>query len=151
MGMLEVTVLVPAERLAEFHSLYARWLDNSAGRGDESVSQNIERHRWTGDERDLATWLLPKLAPKARAFFELLWATPGRAFSTEEVMRSLGLESDRQVAGTLAWTGRYCASRGYWSPILWDERLGYRMDPTVATLLKGVAEELRALRGSGRE
>jgi hypothetical protein len=111
--MVELKVMVPRTRVADFYRSLAEWLENS----DLPSSQ---REEWSGQDVELARWLLPKLSPATLEFFRLLWQEPGR----------------------LAWTGRYCAQRGKKAPIRFDESAGYWIEPNVAAVLKKAATEV---------
>jgi hypothetical protein len=144
----QVTVAVPEERVAEFYVWFASFLTAApggpppAGRGwgrGGGPRVHREARAWSAQDADQAAWLYGKLAPPARALFDLLLATPGRRFSGNEIAATLRLEKGAHgVAGILAWPGRYSRALGRELPISTEGRddggTDYYLDPDVAAL-----------------
>jgi hypothetical protein len=154
----QVTVAVPEERVPEFYAWFAAFLAATpgepppaptAGGGWESRRGGGRhggmRHRhhdpqpWSAQDADRAAWLYHRLAPPARALFDILIDAPGQTFSGNELASRLGLEKGAHgVAGVLAWPGRYCRKLGRELPFATEGRpdggTDYSMAPTVAEL-----------------
>jgi hypothetical protein len=161
----QITVAVPEDRVPEFYAWFAAFLaaDRAEdGRGGPGFGPAGRRGRggpfggrggrhdhgdpepWTAADTEQATWLLGKLAPPARALFDLLAGQPGVRFPGNDVAARLGLEKGAHgVAGILAWPGRYCRKLDRELPILTEGRedggTNYYMDPEVAPLFAGAA------------
>lgn len=119
-GMKEVTVLVPEERLAEFYGMVARF---HAGEIEttELVSEK-RRMPWGEEDVDPARELLGMLSDPAAEFFSLMMDAPEQKLAAAEVADRLGLEKGPSgLAGVLAWPGRYCRSLGRELPWKWNE------------------------------
>lgn len=155
----QITVAVPEDRVPEFYAWFAAFLaaDRGAepagagpgfgprgggrgrGFGPRMHGAHLEAAPWSAEDTEQAQWLLRKLAPPARALFDLLAAHPGERFSGNDVAARLQLDKGAHgVAGILAWPGRYSRKLGRELPILTagreDGGTDYYMDPDVATL-----------------
>lgn len=158
----QITVAVPEDRVPEFYAWFAAFLAADRG-GDNQVlvrgggpggpggpglrgpggPRGRGRHHdvepWTEADEEQAAWLLGKLAPPARALFDLLAGNPGERISGNDLAARLKLDKGAHgVAGILAWPGRYCRKLGRELPILTEGRedggTDYYMDPDVAKL-----------------
>jgi Family of unknown function (DUF6416) len=145
----QVTVAVPEERVPEFYSWFAAFLEAEPGtvppawghrrRGLHGSHRHGEASAWSAQDVDQAAWLYGKLAPPARALFDLLAAADGQRIGGEEIAKRLGLEKGAHgVAGILAWPGRYCRRLGRVLPIATEGRADggtdYYMEPDIAAL-----------------
>jgi hypothetical protein len=145
----EITVAVPEGRVPEFYLWFAAFLAaepgtpapewGRGGRGRRRPRRHGEARAWSAEDADQAAWLYGKLAPPARALFDLLSDAPGERFGGENIATRLGLEKGAHgVAGILAWPGRYCRHLGRTLPIATEGRADggtdYFMEPEVATL-----------------
>jgi hypothetical protein len=148
----QITVAVPEDRVPEFYAWFAAFLAadhaqrgaGGGGYGGPFGGRGMRDHRgdthaWTAEDSEPAQWLLHKLAPPARALFDLLAAHPGERFGGNDVAVRLGLEKGAHgVAGILAWPGRYSRKLHRELPILTaarpDGSTDYYMDPVVAAL-----------------
>lgn len=145
----QVTVGVPADRVPEFYAWFAAFLEaepgsrgpgrRGGGRGGGRGRHSAEVRPWTEEDADQAAWLYRKLAPPARALFDLLIDEPGRRHAGNELAARLGLEKGAHgVAGILAWPGRYCVKLGRELPIATEGRedggTDYFMAPDLAAL-----------------
>jgi hypothetical protein len=150
----QVTVPVPEERVAEFYLWFASFLAAEPGapppgrRGARRAGFGHPGHpepaAWSAKDADQARWLYGKLAPPARALFDLLAGAPGERFAGNDIAARLGLEKGAHgVAGILAWPGRYTRRLGRVSPIATagrdDGGTDYFMDPDVAALFAAAA------------
>jgi len=151
-----VAVDVPADRVPEFYAWFAAFLAAEPGagpprgRGRGWARHGAPPHRgsqpWSVDDTDQAAWLYRKLAPPARALFDLLMEEPGKRHAGNELASALSLEKGAHgVAGILAWPGRYCRKLGRDLPIATDGRgdggTDYFMEPDIAAIFA----EARAL------
>jgi hypothetical protein len=157
----EVTVAVPEERVAEFYTWFGAFLASEPGtpapawgrgrRGHRGSRQHGEAQAWSADDADQAAWLYAKLAPPARALFDVLADSPGERFGGEAIAKRLGLEKGAHgVAGILAWPGRYCRYLNRVLPIATEGRADggtdYFMEPDVGALFaasRGTAPTVR--------
>ena len=103
---------------------------------------------WSADHADEAAWLYRKLAPPARALFDLLIDAPGKRLSGNEVAARLGLDKGAHgVAGLLAWPGRYSRALGRELPIATEGRADggtdYYMDPEIAAIFAAARQAFR--------
>jgi len=143
-----VTVDVPAERVPEFYAWFAAFLAAEPGTGPargygrgwgRGGPHRREPQPWTAEDADAAAWLYSKLAPPARALFDLLIEEPGKRHAGNEIAARLGLERGAHgVAGILAWPGRYSRKLGRDLPIATEGRedggTDYFMEPELAEL-----------------
>jgi hypothetical protein len=145
----QVTVPVPEERVPEFYAWFAAFLAAEPGtpprspgwerRGGRGSRRGGEERPWSAGDADAAAWLYHRLAPPARALFDLLSDTPGQRFAGNEIASRLSLEKGAHgVAGILAWPGRYCRKLGRAFPIATAARddggTDYFMEPDVAAI-----------------
>ena len=144
----QITVAVPEDRVPEFYACFADFLTAEPGTAVSSEGRRHghrgRRHRsdasaWSADDADQAAWLYRKLAPPARALFDLLLDSPGERFGGETIARRLGLEKGAHgVAGILAWPGRYSRHLDRVLPIDTEGRADggtdYYIDPDTAAI-----------------
>ncbi|MBV8991747.1 MAG: hypothetical protein JO372_24585 [Solirubrobacterales bacterium] len=145
----QITVAVPEERVPEFYSWFAAFLESEPGssppwrgrarRAPRGFHHHAEARAWSAEDADQASWLYGKLAPPARALFDLLADARGERYGGEEIAKRLGLEKGAHgVAGILAWPGRYCRHLGRVLPIATEGRADggtdYYMEPDIAAL-----------------
>ena len=146
----QVTVPVPEERVPEFYAWFASFLAaepgdpplwrSPGGRGrGRGPRGHHEAVAWSAQDADQAAWLYGKLAPPARALFDLLIDAPEQRFAGNELASRLQLERGAHgVAGILAWPGRYCRKLGRELPIATEGRgdggTGYFVTADVARL-----------------
>jgi hypothetical protein len=145
----QVTVAVPEERVPEFYSWFAAFLEAEPGssppsrgrgrRGPRGSRHHGEAGAWSAQDADQAAWLYAKLAAPARALFDLLADANGRRYGGEDIAMRLGLEKGAHgVAGILAWPGRYSRHLGRVLPIATEGRADggtdYYMEPETAAL-----------------
>ncbi|HTI34085.1 MAG TPA: DUF6416 domain-containing protein [Miltoncostaea sp.] len=163
----QITVAVPEERVPEFYVWFASFLAAEPGgppwsargggrRGPRTgPGRGPWRHpfpepaAWTAADGEQAAWLYGKLAPPARALFDLLIDAPGERRPGNEIAATLGLEKGAHgVAGILAWPGRYARKLARELPIATDGRddggTDYYMDADIAQLFAAARERVRA-------
>lgn len=143
--MIDITVAVPEDRVAEFYKFFGEWLADESPEDTPVEKQwNRERPEWGSGEEDLekAEWLWKKLGQPAREFFSLLMDNPDQKFSSEEIVQQVNIHhGSRGVAGTLAWPGRYGmqVNRRLPSEYEYDQEAAeglYWMKPRVAELFQ---------------
>lgn len=155
----QITVAVPEERVPEFYVWFANFLSaepgappwggrrgRGPGRGPGGGMGFGPRGHgfgepaaWSAADAEPAAWLYGKLAPPARALFDLLIDAPGERMSGNDIAARLGLEKGAHgVAGILAWPGRYSRKLGRELPLATEGRedggTDYYMEPAVAKL-----------------
>ena len=159
----QVTVAVPEERVPEFYVWFAAFLEAEPGteprwrarghRGPRGSRHQSNARAWSADDADQAdaVWLYGKLAPPARALFDLLIDAPGERFGGEDIARRLGLDKGAHgLAGILAWPGRYCRHLGRVLPIDTEGRpdggTDYFMEPDTAAIFAAARAQATAPR-----
>lgn len=152
-----ITVAVPEERVPEFYAWFAAFLASEPGSGPRGFrppgrrggphgfGRHGEAAAWSAQDVEQAAWLYRKLAPPARALFDMLIDAPGERVAGNEVAARLGLEKGAHgVAGILAWPGRYTRKLGRAFPIATagreDGGTDYYMEPEVAALFARARE-----------
>jgi hypothetical protein len=153
----QITVAVPEERVPEFYLWFASFLSAEpgappwGGRRGRGGPRHLfgEAATWSADDADAATWLYGKLAPPARALFDLLIDAPGERRAGNEIAASLGLEKGAHgVAGILAWPGRYSRKLGRELPLATEGRddggTDYYMEPAVAEIFAAARETAKS-------
>jgi hypothetical protein len=163
----QITVAVPEERVPEFYVWFAGFLaaepgatpwggrhrpERAAGGGTGGRRHGFgEPAAWSAADAEQAAWLYGKLAPPARALFDLLIDAPGERLAGNDVAARLGLEKGAHgVAGILAWPGRYSRKLGRELPLATEGRADggtdYYMEPAVAQLFAAARERSRPAR-----
>lgn len=147
----QITVAVPEERVPEFYVWFASFLApepgvspwggrRGRGRGPGGRHHGFgEPAAWSAADAEAAAWLYGKLAPPARALFDLLIDAPGERIAGNDIAARLGLEKGAHgVAGILAWPGRYSRKLGRELPLATEGRedggTEYYMEPPIAEL-----------------
>src|SRR5581483_9054459 len=161
----QVTVAIPEERVPEFYSWFAAFLASEPGspppfrgrgrRGRFGPRHHGEIQAWSAGDADQAAWLYGRLAPPARALFDLLLDGQGERFAGEEIAKRLGLDKGAHgVAGILAWPGRYSRHIGRVLPISTEGRpdggTDYLMEPDILQLFTEAREAVRKAGGRRR-
>jgi hypothetical protein len=159
----QITVAVPEERVPEFYVWFAGFLAAETGApagppwggpGGPGRGRGGPRHRfgepaaWSAADAGEAAWLYGKLAPPARALFDLLIDAPGERRAGNEIAAALELEKGAHgVAGILAWPGRYSRKLARELPIATvgrdDGGTDYFMEPEVAEIFGGARARVR--------
>jgi hypothetical protein len=154
----QVTVAVPEERVPEFYSWFAAFLEATPGspppfrgrgrRGRFGPRHHGEAQAWSAQDGDQAKWLYGKLAPPARALFDILLDAQGDPIAGEEIAKRLDLDKGAHgVAGILAWPGRYSRHIGRVLPISTEGRADggtdYLMEPEPLRLFTAAREATR--------
>lgn len=133
MTYLNTQVLVPTERVEEFYEYYSAWLRNEPLMTAEASRHSVdttELEPWDGPQDDgpeyeyevsAAREIWAKLSPRAKALFETLASDPGRRFTAEELVTSVGIPNGIYgVAGVLAWPARHAQAAGFQLPVLFE-------------------------------
>ena len=150
---MHLTVAVPTQRLADFHSTHARWLEQQEIDGDDGALPGgpgapaddvmTEWGAEPGDEA-AAKLLWKKLSPTAQAILEILMAEPGREYSGDQLAERLGIKNGTYgIAGALAWPGRYSYAMLRKHPVSYreasDGQARYHVEPAAAELFRAAA------------
>jgi hypothetical protein len=158
--MMDVTVKVPEDRIAEFYAMHAAWLSSteaqSSALSDIFESRRVtiasgaedvdDRLPWTDTDALLAAKLWEKFSNAARALFSTLIDEPNRRFTGEELAEMLSIPNGHSgVAGVLAWPGKWCKQTN--RKLLWEwgypvpgEPVVYWMTPELAALFRDVRD-----------
>jgi hypothetical protein len=146
--MIDVTVPVPEERLADFYAMYSRWLSSPVTTEVEVEEANTKSVKWSDTAEDLvlARTVWSKLSDRAKALFTTLMDNPEKKFSGEELAQLHDVPNGKYgVAGVLAWPGRHSAAVNRW--IFW----GYEDGPVGASANYWMTSEVAALFRKARD
>jgi len=145
--MMDITVKVPEDRLAEFYGMYATWLSSDpqppvlAGAAKplrsnvsrmlpDAGAESGERLPWSERDGALAAELWDRFSASAKALFSKLIDEPNRRFTGEELAEMLGIPNGHSgVAGVLAWPGKWCKHEN--RELLWKFSYPVAGDPVV--------------------
>jgi len=118
--LIDVTVKVPQERLAEFYGMFGTWLAGESVPG--ATTPVVTAERWDVErDQDLAREYWGKPSGPGRGLISLLVAEPQKPVSGEDIASALGLDKGKYgVAGVLAWPGRYAAAMGRQMPVSFE-------------------------------
>jgi hypothetical protein len=112
--MIDVTVKVPEDRVAEFYSMFGSWLSGSfpplpSSPGMGTADDSGDNHQpWSDSDFELAAKVWNKLSDPAKRLFSTLIDEPERRFRGDELAEMLDIPNGRHgVAGVLAWSGRH--------------------------------------------
>jgi hypothetical protein len=138
--MIDVTVKVPEDRVAEFYTMYGQWLSGALSPAPEPTVEDAEVSEWSSGDVELAQELWNKFNDRAKALFTTLLENPGQRFTGQELAERLNIPNGSNgVAGVLAWPGRYC--KQYGRTICWH--VDWSDDAYVAVYwLEGVLADL---------
>ena len=127
-------------RYAEFLIMAGTFLSGSTP-GMASTTASPNRDPWEPGDSALAEQVIRKMTAPARRIFGLLAAGNGDTvegkWSVPALTEMIGLNNSNELAGMLAWPGRYCYAVGRTLPFLWEGTeagAAYWMEPEVATL-----------------
>ncbi|MGC4874976.1 DUF6416 domain-containing protein [Micromonospora sp. DT43] len=144
--MLDVTVKVPADRLADFYAMHSRWLAEEVSGGSAAKGGKEGLEPWGPSDAELAKKVWGKFSDSAKALFSILIDSPGREFGGDELAELLDMSGKNAVAGLLGWPGRHCIeARREW---LWDWRYPDGLT-AVYWLTPEMAELFRSARDAG--
>lgn len=142
--MIDATVKVPEDRLAEFYGMYGRWLSSpdAVAESDDQPAEPIKLVGWhdTPDDEALAKVVWGKLSKRAKDMFHVLMDNPDKKFSGEALAEQLNIPNGKYgVAGVLAWPGRHSYAVNRHLPVLYEdgpvgESANYWMDSEVAAV-----------------
>lgn len=144
--MIDITVKVPEDRVAEFYSMFGRWLADPVILAVSSTGKpEGEQVAWSRSDGEIAQVVWGKFSETAKALFSTLIDKPGRQFSGDELAQMLDLPNGKHgVAGVLAWPGRYCQTAGRTWPWTFDYPEGgnarYGMTDEIADLFRRARE-----------
>ncbi|GAA4546371.1 DUF6416 domain-containing protein [Amycolatopsis samaneae] len=134
--MIDVTVKVPEDRIADFYTMYGNWLAEQWEADEDALL--VE---WRPGDVEPATTLWRSLSDRARSLFTVLMDNPGRKFSGNELGTLLDAPHGRRsIAGLLGAPGKHCLSAGRELPWRWDypdgETARYWMTAELAALFR---------------
>ncbi len=146
--MIDVSVKVPEERLADFYAMYGRWLSGTeeAAATDEDATAHATYWADTDEDAALAKVVWTKFSDRAKALFSTLMDNPDRKYSGEELAEALEIPNGKYgVAGVLAWPGRHSATVNRYLPVRYEDgpkggSANYWMTSDVASLFRKVRD-----------
>jgi hypothetical protein len=112
-NMVDVTVKVPAGRVAEFYAMVGQWLRGlSSQSGDQAGLKD-----WSAEDADKAEHVWSRMSDEAKKLFVLLLGATN-AVAADELVKALGPDADAStVAGTFAWPARHAREVGRKRPV----------------------------------
>jgi hypothetical protein len=142
--MIDVTVPVPEDRLADFYALYSRWLSGAETTEVQVEEANAKSVNWsdTDDDLVLARTVWEKFSERAKALFSTLMDNPEKKYSGEELAELHNIPNGKYgVAGVLAWPGRHSYAVNRWLPCRYEDgpvgaSANYWMTSEVAALFR---------------
>jgi hypothetical protein len=146
--MIDVSVKVPEERVAEFYAMYGSWLKSPQGLECEPEDDLDGREAgadrastpWGPGDLELATAVWAKFSPRTKALFSTLIDEPNEQYYGEELARMHKIPNGSHgIAGVLTWPSRHCAAVGRSACWQWkthERGTVYWMDPALASLFK---------------
>ncbi|MFI6078531.1 DUF6416 domain-containing protein [Actinoplanes sp. NPDC051343] len=140
--MIDISVKVPEDRVAEFYAMYGKWLASPEGEGfdDRPTSAGPESAGWGSGDGELAEAVWAKFSPRAKAVFSTLIDEPGERYLGEELARLHHIPNGAHgIAGVLAWPSRHCVAAGRKWCWMWDNSEGgtvYWMDQALSDLFR---------------
>jgi hypothetical protein len=144
--MMDITVKVPEDRIADFYQMYGAWLNDQMQPESPPSGETTEGDRdhlpWTESDTEQADAVWRKLSDAARRLFSTFIAEPGRRFSGEELATMLDIPNGKHgVAGVLAWPGRHSFKQDREWPWRWEypvegEPAVYWFEPEIAALFR---------------
>lgn len=122
--LVELTVKVPAERVAEFYTLVGQWLSGEAlPTGEQATHFAVSPWGTAHTDKKIALQVLSRLSAPAKRMFEVLASEPGKPVAAEELARRADIPNGRYgIAGALAWPTRRFAEIHRPLPIESDQR-----------------------------
>jgi hypothetical protein len=115
--VVEVKVMVEKPRLAEFYTMYGKWMS-----GETAVSENstLELLPWFDTQEDLALAqdIWGKINDRARGMLSILIDAADEKVPASTIGTSVDIPHGISgVAGVLAWPGRFSAAVGKKLPV----------------------------------
>jgi len=153
--MIDISVKVPEDRVAEFYAMYGSWLKSSPGYGfdgsDDESPDLVDQPAtaWRPDDLELATAVWHQFSARAQALFSTLIDSPNERYYGEELARMHHIPNGSHgIAGLLTWPSRHCAAAGRSWCWKWNnpDRGGtvYWMDDELASLFSQARNESQA-------
>jgi hypothetical protein len=144
--MIDVSIKVPEDRIADFYAMYGRWLAGADPEPANDATAAAVQWADTPDDIPLAKVVWAKFSPRAKAMFGTLMDNPERKFSGEDLADLHDIPNGKYgVAGVLAWPGRHCAAVSRVLPCRYEDgpkggSANYWMESEVASLLRKVRD-----------
>ncbi|WP_201778158.1 DUF6416 domain-containing protein [Mycolicibacterium chubuense] len=147
MAMIDMTVKVPEERVADFYQMYGAWLNGEPAETATVVAASTDRDlkSWSSVDEELAAEVWGRLSEPAKRLFSILIDNPGQRFSGQDLADLLDISNGKHgVAGLLGWPGRHCHAvnrEWLWSFAYPDGELAeYWLTPENADLFRGARD-----------
>jgi hypothetical protein len=145
--MIDVSVKVPEERIADFYSMLGRWLAGSdLDAANEEATAEVVGWSDTAEDAALAKVVWSKFSARAKGMFSTLMDDPEKRFSGEDLADLLDIPNGKYgVAGVLAWPGRHCLAVNRSVPCRYEDgpkggSANYWMDSEIASLFRKVRD-----------
>ena len=143
--MIDVTIKVDEERIAEFYAMYANWLEAGS---PTPLAQTGERRPWGSDDLEEAKHVWSKMGSPAQSLFRVLLQSRDPV-PWQELAEALGPDAEYDtVYGSFGWPARLAKEMGRTHPVKskkTQEGQVYWLDPVVRTVFGKV------MSGSGAE
>jgi hypothetical protein len=143
--LVDVTVKVQEDRLAEFYAMYGEWF----AAGSTTGPPRRVRQEWAAGDSALARSAWERFPNKPRDLLELLLAES--ELDSEAIVSRLGLKESSQVTGLAGWVARVCNEFGRGTPVKTRPIDGggtaWRVESTVARMFE---EARQAVEAEGR-
>jgi hypothetical protein len=145
-NLLDITVKVPTERVADFYAMYGRWLGSSELDVIAEPADASQVQPWSATDTALAKTVWDKFSDRAKAVYSTFIDHPGKSFTGEELAQLHDIPNGKYgIAGVLAWPGRHCAAVQRHLPNHYQEgpvggSASYWMDEQTAALFRNARE-----------
>lgn len=141
--MIDVTIKVDEERIAEFYAMYANWLEAGS---PIPIGQTAERKPWGPDDIDQAEHVWSKMGGPAQSLFRVLLQSRDPV-AWQELAEALGPDAEYDtVYGTFGWPARLAKEEGRTHPVKSKKTPQgqiYWLEPVVRTLFGKVMSASR--------
>ena len=131
--MVEVTVQVPPDRVAEFYRMVGDWLQ--ATQSEPPPKPKQDREKWTADDFEAALQLWRVLPLNSRRLLDVL--VDEGDLDGASIVQRLGLHDVSKLVGVHGWAGRIASDLGKTSPIKTkptEEGTVWSLDPALREL-----------------
>lgn len=152
MDLMDVSVVIPRERLAELYAVAARWNAPEAQQAQQAEqASGAGPGPWEPGDEALAEKVGSAANANGRAIYRLLAENAGAPVDYQELDAAAGMDGHRR-AGVLGSMGRTCNTRGRVIPWTWDsERHTYMMPAELGPLFLRVLDRIQIAESRPRD